>query len=192
MYLQCTGSAAKGAYYKEIVLPIERKRYVRSRSVELFEDLYHYVAASTEMIGQVLTGHLAVEFLLRRLLTQYDPNLASHVDELSYARLVALSRDVGVMSPARAQVLVQINALRNRYAHAIRYDAEVSEITSLFVGAEHAFTDYADGIKNGLEELRSGRPLSLQNRWLLGELFLAIVYDLHQEFVARGGDEERP
>lgn len=171
---------------------MERRRSKRSRSVELFEDLYHYVAASTEMIGQVLAGHLAIEFLLRKLISQYDPKLAAHVDELSHARLIALSRDVGVLSVERAQVLVQINALRNRYAHAISYDPEVSEIAAIFTAAEQTFTDYSNGIKEGLVELRSAKNFNLQNRFLLSELFLAIVYDLHQEFVARGGDEERP
>ncbi|MFM0042142.1 hypothetical protein [Paraburkholderia sediminicola] len=169
-----------------------QKRHGTSQSVELFEELYHYVAAPTEMVGQVLAGHLAIEFLMRRLLSQYDPKLAAHVDDLSHARLVALCHDVGVLSPERAHVLALVNALRNRYAHAIRYDPEVSEITTLFSAAAVAFTDYSEGIKNGLVELRSGGPLCLLNRWLLAELFLAIVYDLHQEFVARGGDEERP
>lgn len=171
---------------------MEHRQHGKSHSIELFEDLYHYVAASTEMVGQVLAGHLAIEFLLRKLLSQYDSKLTAHVDDLSHARLVALSRDVGILSPERAQVIAQVNALRNRYAHAIRYDPEVSEITTLFSAATRAFTDYSDGIKNGLAELKSGSPVGSKNRWLLSELFLAIVYDLHQEFVARGGDEERP
>lgn len=125
--------------------------------MELFEDLYHYVAASTEMVGQVLAGHLAIEFLLRKLMSQYDPKLAAHVDELSHARLIALSRDVGVLSVERAQVLVQVNALRNRYAHVISYYPEVSEIAVIFSTAELAFTDYSDGIKEGLVELGSAK-----------------------------------
>lgn len=171
---------------------MERRRSKQSHSVELFEELYHYVAASTEMVGQVLAGHLAIEFLLRNLISQYDPKLAAHVDELSHARLIALSRDVGVLSVERAQVLVQVNALRNRYAHAISYYPEVSEIAVIFSAAELAFTDYSNGIKEGLVELRSAKNFNLKNKFLLSELFLAIVYDLHQEFVARGGDEERP
>jgi hypothetical protein len=171
---------------------VERRRPRQPDSAEFFEDLYHYVAASTEMVGQVLAGHLAIEFLLRKLVDQYDSKLTAHVDGLSHARLIALSRDVGVLSLERAQVLLKVNALRNRYAHAILYDPEVSEIVPLFSAAVLAFTDYSNGIKEGLVELGSGRPLTLHNRWLLAELFLAIVYDLHQEFVARGGDEERP
>lgn len=171
---------------------MERMRSKQSHSVELFEDLYHYVAASTEMIGQVLAGHLAIEFLLRRLISQYDSKLAAHVDELSHARLIDLSRDVGVLSVERARVMIQVNALRNRYAHAINYCPDLSEIEVIFMAAEQAFTDYSNGIKDGLVELRSAKSFNLQNRFLLSELFLAIVYDLHQEFVARGGDEERP
>ena len=89
-------------------------------------------------------------------------------------------------------MLIQINALRNRYAHAIRYYPEVAEILAIFTAAERAFTDYSNGIKEGLVALGSATSFSQQNQWLLAELFLAIVYDLHREYVARGGDEERP
>jgi hypothetical protein len=97
-----------------------------------------------------------------------------------------------ILSERIRAYIAPVDALRNRYAHAIRYDPAVSEITTLFSSAALAFTDYSDGIKEGIVELSSGRLLDLQNRWLLGELFSAIVYDLHQEFVARGGDEGRP
>lgn len=63
-----------------------RRRSRQPSQVEWFEELYHYVAAPTEMVGQVLAGHLAIEFLLRKLVSQYDPKLAAHVDELSHAR----------------------------------------------------------------------------------------------------------
>lgn len=168
------------------------KRSKRSSSVEQFEDLYHYVAAPTERVGQVLAGHLAIEFLLRKLVSLYDPKLQGLADELTHARLIALNSELGTLSPERADVLVKVNALRNRFAHEIRYDPELPELTALFTAAAAAFTDYSDGIRNGLTELRAASSVYSLDMWLLPELFLAVVYDLHQEFIARGGDEERP
>lgn len=114
------------------------------------------------------------------------------MDDLPHARLIALASDVEILSSERGQVLVQINSLRNRYAHAIRYHPEVSELKSLFSAATFAFTDYSNGIEDALVELGAGRAFDIQNGWLMAELFLAIVYDLHREFVSRGGDEEHP
>ena len=168
------------------------RRSKRSQAIELFEDLYHYVAASTEIVGQVLAGHLAVEFLLRKLVSQYDARLEGLADDLTHARLISLNRELGTISSARADVLSQINALRNRFAHEIQYQPELEELRSIFSAAAASFTDYSDGIKEGLVEIRSAASSYSLGQWLMAELFLAVVYDLHQDYVARGGDEERP
>lgn len=168
------------------------RRSKRSPAIEIFEELYHYVAASTETVGQVLAGHLAVEFLLRKLVCQYDPRLESLADDLTHAKLISLNRELGTLSPGRADVLVQTNALRNRFAHELRYTPELKELQSIFEAAAASFTDYSDGIKEGLAEIRSAASSHTLGQWLLAELFLAVVYDLHRDYVARGGDEERP
>jgi hypothetical protein len=164
----------------------------RAKSIELFEDLYHYVAASEEVVGQVLAGHLAIEFLLRKLVCQYDPRLEELADGLTHARLISLNRELGTLSPGRAEVLVQINGLRNRFAHEISYALELPELSGLFDAASGAFTDYAEGLKQGQIELALAKGTHELGKWLVSEVFLAVIYDLHQEYVARGGDAERP
>ncbi len=145
------------------------------------------------MISQVLTGHLAIEFLLRQLIILYDENLAPFSDELSHARLIALSRDTATIAAERASVLQQINKLRNRFAHEISYQPELSELIALFKNAKESFTDYSDGLKEGIEGMETAKSVyDLKYKFHMSELFLAIIYDLHQEIVARGGDEEVP
>lgn len=161
--------------------------------VKHFEDLYHYAAGPEEMLAQVLTGHLAIEFLMRQLVFMYDQRLASLADELSFARLISLLRDLELVSLQRADVLMQINKLRNRYAHEIGYAPELADLLPIFQDAKSAFTDYSGGLKDGIEEMSSSKGVhSLEYKYHLSELFLAVIYDLHQEYVARGGDEETP
>lgn len=164
----------------------------RSVSIKHFEELYHYVAGSEEMVAQILTGHLAVEFLLRKLINQYDSKLTAIADDLSHARLISLNRDLGTLSPKRASVLARINGLRNRYAHEIQYHASLAELSDLFNEAAGSFTDYAEGLKQAQTALASAANVHELDKWLLPELFLAIIYDLQQEYIARGGKEELP
>jgi hypothetical protein len=171
------------------VLTMPRKT-TAAKSIRHFEDLYHYVAGPESLVAQTIAGHLAIEFLLRKLISQYDERLTALADDLTHARLISLNREIGTLTPARAEVLVAINGLRNRFAHEIHYDPELHELNSLFKLALHAFTDYAHGLKEGAQQIADAASLFSLNRWLLSELFLAIVYDLHHEYVARGGDEE--
>jgi hypothetical protein len=168
------------------------RRRKKGAVIEYFEDLYHYVAGHQDEVAQVLMGHLAIEFLLRQLVCQYDPKIVSLADELSHARLISLNRDIGTVTPQRADVLVQINTLRNRFAHEIQYCPQIAEILALFKAASKAFTDYSDCIKEGIAALSSATSIYDLDKFLLSELFLAVIYDLHHEYVDRGGDEERP
>ncbi|RUO31615.1 hypothetical protein CWE12_01045 [Aliidiomarina sedimenti] len=168
-------------------------RRTKKVAIQNFEELYHYAAGPQERLGQVLTGHLAIEFLLRQLILLYDQNLVSLSNELSFARLVSLVRDLGIVSDQRSNVLAEINRLINRYAHEISYEPEISDILPIFKAAKGAFTDYSDGLKNGIEEISSVESIyRLEYKYHLSELFLAVIYDLHQELVARGGDDEVP
>ena len=168
------------------------KRSKTGEEVKLFEDLYHYVAGPADFLGQVLAGHLAIEFLLRKLICQYDSNLERLADGLPHARLIELSHQVGILSAERTETLVLINSLRNRFAHQILYNLELDEIFKLFASGSRGFTDYSDGIKEGLGEISKVRSAFELRKYFLSELFLAIVYDLHREYVRRGGDEETP
>jgi hypothetical protein len=141
-------------------------------------------------MSQVLAGHLAIEFLLRKLICQYDPKLEALVDDLTHARLILLNRAVGTLSSERADVLTRINALRNRFAHEIGYEPELAELAVLFEAALLAFSDYADGLKSGLAEITSATSTYQLSKWLLAELFLAVIYDLHQECIARGCSDD--
>lgn len=155
-----------------------------------FTDLYQKVAGPGSVTSAVIAGHLTIEFLLRKLVSQYDPKLQSLADDLNHAKLVALSREIGTISAAQAAVLLQINQLRNKLAHQISYVPTIAELKLLFDAAAKAFTDLTDGIDQGRGELKNATTVDELEDWVLLELFIQVSYDLHHAYVDRGGDEE--
>lgn len=128
-----------------------RKR--KSAQIRSFESPYHYVAASREYIGQVLTGHLAIEFMLKQLIIQYDMKLAVLSDDLTHAKLILLNRDIGSITYDQAEVLILINKLRNQFSHEVEYRPTLEEMLILFKAAVRAFSDYCQEIQDGLTQL---------------------------------------
>ena len=161
-----------------------------NNDIASFTDLYQKVAGPGSATSAVIAGHLTIEFLLRKLVSQYDPKLQSLADDLNHARLVSLSRDIGTISASQAAVLLQINQLRNKLAHQISYVPTIAELKLIFDAAANAFTDLTDGIEQGRGELKNAKTVEDLEEWVLPELFIQVSYDLHHEYVDRGGDEE--
>lgn len=168
------------------------RRRNRDDKIGHFEDLYHYTAGADSIVSPLIAGHLSIEYLLRQLTIQYDPNLEQVTDELSHARLISLNRSLQTISSDQADFLVRINQIRNKFAHQLAYGLDISDIIDLFESASTIFSDYADQFDQCISELRKTPSKIHLNSTLLSELFLAIVYDLHQRFVALGGDEDMP
>lgn len=155
-----------------------------------FTELYQRMIGDRPFVGALLTGHLAVEFLLRQLVRKYDPKLAEHGDTLRHHALVELNRQIGTISDAQYEVLTSINTLRNRLAHQISYEPTLNELLQLWRRAAQAFSDLTDGISQGIEALEAATNLGEVDDWAFAELFVQISYDLHEEYVSRGGDWE--
>jgi hypothetical protein len=160
------------------------------KDISSFTDLYQKVAGPGTVTSLVIAGHLTIEFLLRKLVAQYDPNLTSLADDLSHARLIELSRQIGTLSNAQAAVLVQVNQLRNKLAHQLTYEPSIAELIAVFEAAARAFSDLTDGIDQGRSALKNVSSIEELEEWVLPELFIQISYDLHHEYVERGGDDE--
>lgn len=167
---------------------------IRNRSIQIehFEELYHYAAGADPIVSQLIAGHLAVEYLLRQLAIQYDPHLEQVANELSHARLISLNRSLKTISTDQAGFLIRINQIRNKFAHQISYNLTIGKIAELFEDASPIFSDYAGQFGYCIRELRATSSQINLESGLLSELFLAIVYDLHQQFIAIGGDEDAP
>lgn len=159
-------------------------------SFQTFTDLYQRTVEERPILAAFLSGHLAIEYLLRKLITIYDPALGRISDELSHAKLLALNADVGTITGKQREVLTRINKIRNRFAHEILYEPTVDELRELFDLAAVAFTDLTDGISQGVEELVTCTDVQSLENYVIQELFIQICYDLHDEYISRGGDIE--
>ena len=155
-----------------------------------FTALYERAVDPKRMTSSFITGHLVVEFLLRKLIQIYDPSLTRHSDDLNHARLISLNHDIGTISDKQKNVLVEINRMRNKFAHRITYEPTRQELQTLYTNASGAFTDLTDGIQQGLDAIGTARSVDELDEWVMLELFVQISYDLHHEYQERGGDME--
>ena len=162
----------------------------KGNAIANFTDLYQRMVHDRPFVGALLSGHLAVEFLLRQLVRQYDPRLGEHGNTLRHHALITLNRQIGTVRNTQYEVLVSINTLRNRLAHQISYEPTVDELLQLWRQAAQAFSDLTDGISQGIEALEGATNLNEIDDWVFAELFVQISYDLHEEYVSRGGDQE--
>ncbi len=78
-----------------------------------------------------MTGHLAIEFLLRKLVGRYDTNLNEHADTLRHHALIGLNLQLGTIDEPQHKVLTDINRLRNKLAHQISYEPMIEDLRVL-------------------------------------------------------------
>ena len=159
-------------------------------SINNFTDLYKITINDRQILGIFLSGHLAIEYLLKKLIAIYDPALTMLANEMTHAKLIALNSYIGTITPKQQEVLVRINKIRNKFAHEITYEPTVDDLKELFTMAAIAFSDLTDGISQGLEALDKCTGLHDLEDYAIPELFIQISYDLHGEYHQRGGDIE--
>lgn len=155
-----------------------------------FMDLYLKIAGPGQFIAAFTTGHLAIEFLLRKLIQVYDPKLSNLADNLKHYQLIKLNHELGTIDDQQREVLTLINKIRNRFAHNLTYELDHKELMDLFKKSARAFSDMTDGIHQGLVELSTVKSVSELDEWVIPELFAQIFNDLHNEYQSRGGDFE--
>lgn len=161
---------------------------VKKDNVESFSDLYQHVTDGNRLLSALLPGHLAIEFLLRKLVFQYDPKLSKLSDGLNHARLIELNLELENITLEQRNVLVSINSLRNKLAHQLTFSPKIDELKPLWIAAAKAFSDMTDGIDQGLAALDDATSVDDLEDWELSELFVQICYDLHSVYTDRGGD----
>jgi hypothetical protein len=159
-------------------------------NIDSFTALYERAVDPQRLMSPFITGHLVVEFLLRKLVQIYDASLTRHADDLNHARLISLNHDIGTITDVQKDALVDINKMRNKFAHRITYEPTLADLEALFTKCKTAFSDFTDGIDQGLSEIDSAVSVDELEDWVIPELFVQIAYDLHHAYHDRGGDIE--
>lgn len=155
-----------------------------------FTDLYEHALNDRSWLGPFLSGHLMVEFMLRKLIAQYDTKLSKFAESLNHRSLIDLNHEIGSISEAQREVLLSINSMRNKLAHEITFNPSMDDMKDLWRRAASAFTDLTDGLAQGLEEMEIEEKIRHLDDWVFSEFFVQISYDLHHAFVEMGGDHE--
>ncbi|MBO6528395.1 hypothetical protein [Erythrobacter sp.] len=158
--------------------------------IRSFTELYQHALTDKQWLGPFVAGHLMVEFMLRKLIGQYDPKLVPLADKMRHHELIDLNSQIETISSGQRDLLISINQMRNRLAHRIDYSPTVHELQMLWQLAAGSVSDLTDGIAQGREVLDTIGAVDDIGSWVFSELFIQISYDLHNEFTELGGDIE--
>lgn len=156
-------------------------------TINTFTDLYDRMVNGRPLLALILPGHLAIEFLLAKIVLQRDASLAGFVERSTHAKLIAKCAELGAIDAEKTAVLTLINRTRNKFAHEITYEPTIAELKLIWNAAAKAFTDLTDGISQGLGDLGEKHFVDELEEWVFPELFVQICYDLHEIYIEGGG-----
>ncbi len=111
-----------------------RRRSVESakRHREFRTNFERYVSDSSPLVTYIIANHLWLEHLLLSCLkTALPAPAAVQRCRFSFPALVALCEAHNLIRADFGNVLLQINALRNKYAHRMSYNPRDAEVTAL-------------------------------------------------------------
>ena len=141
-------------------------------------DIYYETLNDRLDLGWFLQGHLVLEYMLRKRLSERNPELSNRLQKASFFSILQAAYNNGIVSQGACGVLDQINKIRNKVAHELNYRPSLEEWISLWESAQKSFSDMTDGIEQGLTELKSVQKLEDADRFHLNELFVQICHDI--------------
>jgi hypothetical protein len=146
--------------------------------MESFEELYFKMTEGRIILSEYLSGHLAIEFMLRKILEKKSSLLAQDVLRMSHFQVIQTVNAEGHISDIEKEYLLKINKIRNRFTHEIDFVPTLGEIKELLDEAKAIFQDQTDGISQGLHMISEISEIDKIEKWVISELFVQICYDL--------------
>ncbi|MBE3671398.1 hypothetical protein BOO25_21010 [Vibrio navarrensis] len=163
----------------------------RAKGIDSFTDLYERAVGirNNSFLSSFILGHLMTEYLLVKIAELKQPTLTKLIETLNHERLVELVFGLGELDEPMKETLLAINTMRNKLAHRISYTPSIIEYKNMVLLAQSAFSDMTDGLMQTLEEIDGKSSLDECDEFIFHELFMQISYDLHEIYIALGGDQ---
>ena len=100
---------------------------------DLSDDEFHEALSSQDHLGMVIRGHLHVEHWVERFLETSMPYYEKYAKDIDadYQLKVLLCCAMG-LSPELKAPLLNVGALRNRFAHRPNYKLSASDVNDLY------------------------------------------------------------
>ena len=130
------------------------------------------------IMAKWLKGHLFIEHFLRLNILHQQPQLTDFISELSFYKIVKLAEGLGCINSKQAITILEINKVRNRFAHNYEYTINTEEFYNIVIKARDCFSDFTDGLDQVLGEFNDKITLENCDDWICTEFFLQILYDL--------------
>lgn len=162
----------------------------QNRGVKTFSELYEKTVSEASVLSKFITGHLVIEFLLVKIIQLSQPKLINFAEGLNHYKLIQLTYGLNHIDEKQKDVLLLINKMRNKFAHHLTYEPEITDLQEILIKASKAFSDMTDGLEQGLGELKNKETIRDCEDWVVSEMFAQISYDLHDIYQHLGGDIE--
>ncbi len=153
-----------------------------------FDQLYLNAVDPDGVISSFITGHLMIEFMLVKLVEIDSFKLSECKDKITHCRLIKLAEGLELITEFQANVLLQINDIRNKFTYNIAYRPSLNEIKHLFSMAKESFKDLNCGLIKGIAELKGKSSIYECKPFIYSNLFTQITYDLHEIYQEFSGD----
>lgn len=141
-------------------------------------------------INDFIKGHLMLEFLMLKCVEIIMPEKKRHSENLTHFKLILFLFKHDIIDLNMKEALIEINKMRNQFAHNITYTPTISEYKNILLLAQKASHDMTDGIMQSLEEVEGKCNLLECEPIIFVEPFLQLSYDLHNIYQENGGDIE--
>jgi hypothetical protein len=158
------------------------------REIIPFDQLYLNAVDPDGVISSFISGHLMIEFMLIKLVEIDSFKLSDCEDKITHCRLIVLAEGLELISESQANVLLNINTVRNKFTYNIAYRPTVEEIKHLFIIAKESFKDLNCGLIKGIAELEGKTSIYECKPYIYANLFTQIAYDLHEIYQEFSGD----
>ena len=125
-----------------------------TNNIEIFEELYQNILIHGNILSTFLRGHLMTEFLYVKVLKIKSNKYSSRVGQMTHFQLINALYNLNYINNDEKNVLVEINSIRNKFAHDLIFHPGIKETKILFENAQKTFPEFFEGFSRGLEKMK--------------------------------------
>ncbi len=146
--------------------------------MKTFEELAEKILIHGDLLSTYLRGHLMIEFLQVKIMSIKSDKYSKSIGNISYFKLTNTMYDLQYINEDEKKIFIEINKIRNKFAHDIEFYPSVAEMRKLFESAQSTFLEFFEGFNRGLEGLDKVIELDLYGIEIFIDFFMEIIYNL--------------
>ena len=154
----------------------------KPNTIETFEELTEKILVRGDLLSTYLRGHLMTEFICKKILRVKPNKYLKHIEKMGYYELTKALYELQYINDEEKKVLLEINKIRNSFAHDLTFFPTVVDLRILFQNAHNTFLEFFDGFSRSLKKLDEIEQISSSEIEILIDFFMEILYNLKCNF----------